>query len=54
MSNELAFPSSETPVPGQAVEIAPGLLWARLPLPFRLNHVNVWILAAEKARLDGY
>ena len=48
MSNELAFPWSETPVPGQAVEIAPGLLWARLPLPFRLNHVNVWILAERR------
>jgi glyoxylase-like metal-dependent hydrolase (beta-lactamase superfamily II) len=25
-------------------EIAPGVLWLRLPLPFRLNHVNVWLL----------
>ena len=35
----------ETP-PGGAdtIEIAPGILWARLPLPFRLNHVNVWLL----------
>jgi glyoxylase-like metal-dependent hydrolase (beta-lactamase superfamily II) len=30
--------------------VAPGLLWARLPLPFRLDHVNVWLLEEE----DGW
>ncbi len=25
-------------------EVAPGILWARVPLPFRLNHVNVWLI----------
>lgn len=35
----------ETPPEGaDTCEIAPGILWARLPLPFRLNHVNVWLL----------
>ncbi len=32
------------PEPGQVIEVAPGILWARLSLPFRLNHVNVWLL----------
>jgi glyoxylase-like metal-dependent hydrolase (beta-lactamase superfamily II) len=33
------------PVPfGEPVEIAPGILWLRLPLPFALDHVNVWLL----------
>jgi glyoxylase-like metal-dependent hydrolase (beta-lactamase superfamily II) len=32
------------PEPGRAVEVAPGLLWARVPLPFKLDHVNVWLL----------
>jgi glyoxylase-like metal-dependent hydrolase (beta-lactamase superfamily II) len=26
------------------VEVAPGLLWLRLPLPFALDHVNVWLI----------
>lgn len=35
----------DTPPKGaEAFEIAPGILWVRLPLPFRLNHVNVWLL----------
>lgn len=43
--------SIETPAypcapPGIArgVEILPGLFWVRLPLPFELNHINVWLI----------
>ena len=33
------------PVPfGEPVEVTPGVLWLRLPLPFALDHVNVWLL----------
>jgi glyoxylase-like metal-dependent hydrolase (beta-lactamase superfamily II) len=34
----------------ETFQVAPGILWARLPLPFRLNHVNVWLLRDE----DGW
>ena len=34
----------EPPAGAETIEIAPGILWARIPLPFRLNHVNVWLL----------
>ncbi|MCP8938754.1 MBL fold metallo-hydrolase [Alsobacter sp. SYSU M60028] len=27
--------------------MAPGVLWSRIPLPLRLNHVNVWALEDE-------
>src|SRR4051794_36859929 len=33
-----------TPEPGRAIEVAPGVLWARMALPFALNHINVWLL----------
>jgi glyoxylase-like metal-dependent hydrolase (beta-lactamase superfamily II) len=29
---------------GEAVDIMPGLKWLRLPLPFLLGHINVWLL----------
>lgn len=29
---------------GSAVEILPGLKWLRLPLPFLLGHINVWLI----------
>jgi glyoxylase-like metal-dependent hydrolase (beta-lactamase superfamily II) len=38
----LAYPYHDAPPAGQAREIAPGVLWLRMPMPFRLDHVNVW------------
>ncbi len=29
---------------GEAWEAAPGVRWLRMPLPFKLNHINLWIL----------
>ena len=40
----LVFPFAEPPAPGQVIEVAPGILWARIPLPFRLNHINVYLI----------
>ena len=40
----LDFPYAEPPAPGQVIEVAPGILWARIPLPFRLNHINVYLI----------
>ncbi len=30
---------------GETLEVAPGVHWVRMPLPFALNHVNLWLLA---------
>ena len=40
----LAFPHPEPPEPGGIVEVAPGMLWFRLALPFALDHVNVYLI----------
>jgi glyoxylase-like metal-dependent hydrolase (beta-lactamase superfamily II) len=40
----LTFPYPAAPEPGRPVEVAPGLLWVRLALPFRLDHVNVYLI----------
>lgn len=34
----------ELPDAGQAIEVAKGVFWIRMPLPFKLNHINLWIL----------
>lgn len=44
MSAGIATPWAEPPAPGTATEIAPGVLWMRLPLPMKLDHVNVYAL----------
>ena len=28
-----------------ARQVAPGVLWLRMPLPFALAHINLWLLA---------
>ncbi|MFM2423057.1 MAG: hypothetical protein RL291_1587 [Pseudomonadota bacterium] len=40
------FPKAQNP--GEIREVVPGLHWLRLPLPFALNHVNVWLLDGGK------
>ncbi|MEL6587080.1 MAG: MBL fold metallo-hydrolase [Pseudomonadota bacterium] len=40
----LTFPWDAAPAEGEAVEVAEGVLWARLPLPMALDHVNVYFL----------
>ena len=29
---------------GETKEVAPGIHWIRMPLPFALNHINLWLL----------
>jgi glyoxylase-like metal-dependent hydrolase (beta-lactamase superfamily II) len=38
------FGDQATIAPGEAVEVAPGVMRLRLPLPFALDHINVWAL----------
>lgn len=37
-------PFPTPPAEGQAIAVAPGVLWMRLPLPMALDHVNVYAL----------
>ncbi|WP_205617186.1 MBL fold metallo-hydrolase [Pelomicrobium methylotrophicum] len=32
------------PGPGEVMEVAEGVLWVRMPLPFALDHINLWVL----------
>ncbi|MBY6113421.1 MBL fold metallo-hydrolase [Mameliella alba] len=40
----IRYPWEEPPAPGEAIELAEGVLWMRLPLPMKLDHVNVYAL----------
>ena len=39
---ELVYPCGDPPLAGAVREIAPGVLWLRMPLPFALTHINLW------------
>lgn len=38
----LDYPCGEPPGPGEVREVAPGVLWLRMSLPFSLTHINLW------------
>src|SRR5258708_7834710 len=40
----LTYPMQSAPLPGQALEVAPGVHWLRMNLPLGLNHINLWAL----------
>ncbi len=39
-----AYPFPGPPAHGAGLSVGPGVLWLRLPLPFKLDHINVWLL----------
>jgi len=41
---KLEYPCGEPPQAGETREVAPGVLWVRMPLPFALSHINLWML----------
>ena len=50
---QLSYPFGDTIPPlGTVTDVAPGLSWLRMPLPFALDHINLWLLddAAEGKR----
>ncbi len=40
----LRFPHAAPPAPGTLTTVAPGVHWLRMPLPFALDHINLWLL----------
>lgn len=50
VESALRYPLSRIPAPGEAMEAAPGIYWVRMPLPFQLDHINLWLLEED----DGW
>jgi glyoxylase-like metal-dependent hydrolase (beta-lactamase superfamily II) len=46
----LHYPHAQPPAPGAITAIAPGVEWLRLPLPYRLDHVNIYLIEGD----DGW
>jgi glyoxylase-like metal-dependent hydrolase (beta-lactamase superfamily II) len=55
LESQLDYPLGETlPERGTVVEVAPGILWVRMGLPFALDHINLWLLRDEDASGPGW
>ena len=55
LESQLDYPLGDTlPEPGSLVALAPGLNWLRMPLPFALDHINLWLIADERDGNAGW
>ncbi|MDP9919488.1 glyoxylase-like metal-dependent hydrolase (beta-lactamase superfamily II) [Variovorax boronicumulans] len=41
---KLVYPFTELPPRGKSIEVADGVHWIRMPLPYSLDHINLWAL----------
>lgn len=42
------------PEPGELIKIKDGVYWIRMPLPFALDHINLWLLEDQMDGKDGW
>jgi glyoxylase-like metal-dependent hydrolase (beta-lactamase superfamily II) len=55
LESQLDYPFGETlPERGSVIEVAPGILWLRMGLPFALDHINLWLLRDEDGERQGW
>ncbi len=40
----ISYPHEVPPPAGEAIKVADGIYWIRMPLPFALDHINLWLL----------
>jgi len=51
----LHYPMGDTlPAPGTTLEVAPGVRWLRMGLPFALDHINLWLLRDRQDGIEGW
>jgi len=50
IKDEVLYEFDDRPEAGETMPVAPGMVWLRMPLPFALGHINLWLLEDE----DGW
>jgi glyoxylase-like metal-dependent hydrolase (beta-lactamase superfamily II) len=50
----LEYPFPEVPAAGTTVEVAPGIHWLSMPLPFALDHINLWLVEDVEGEMRGW
>jgi len=52
---KLTYPWGDAlPEPGRAIVVGDGVRWIRMPLPFALDHINLWLLRDEIEGRQGW
>lgn len=54
LEHQICYPLGDTlPSEGETLEVAPGVKWIRMGLPFALNHINLWLLRDRQPDTGG-
>lgn len=49
LESQLSYAFGDTiPAPGAVQQVAPGVFWVRMGLPFALDHINLWLIRDDK------
>ncbi len=52
---ELHYPLGDAlPAVGETIDVAPGVRWLRMALPFALDHINLWLLRDCQDGIEGW
>jgi glyoxylase-like metal-dependent hydrolase (beta-lactamase superfamily II) len=55
LERQLDYPFGEAlPAVGTTLEVAPGVRWLRMALPFQLDHINLWLLRDRIEGVEGW
>src|SRR5258705_7521071 len=55
LESQLHYPFGDTlPAAGTTIEVAPGVRWLRMALPFALDHINLWLLRDAINGIEGW
>ncbi len=46
---QIIYPYEKLPAPGTTFRVVEGVHWLRMPLPFALDHINLWLLEDGEA-----
>jgi glyoxylase-like metal-dependent hydrolase (beta-lactamase superfamily II) len=49
IASAIVYPHETPPAAGRPFTVAPGVDWLRMPLPFALDHINLWLVAEDDA-----
>ncbi|MDP4741677.1 MAG: MBL fold metallo-hydrolase, partial [Burkholderiaceae bacterium] len=50
LESEIHYAPLPMPAAGELQQVAKGVYWLRMPLPFALDHINLWLV---EDTLDG-
>ena len=54
LEHQIHYPLGDSlPAAGTAMEVAPGIHWIRMGLPFALDHINLWLLRDRQPGPSG-